>query len=106
MAERLEIRVKRSLDRFTSLECKLQHDGNVVPEGYNPDRVTDIQNAVEAPKRALDPVELDTVRQELGLGENSVVGLFCGHMYPQRRLGRLVAAAKLVHKEIPWFKTS
>ena len=76
----------------------------LIERGYNPDRVTDIQNAVEAPKRASDPAESDTVRRELGLGEDSIVGLFCGRMYPKKRLERLVAAAKLVHEEIPCFK--
>ena len=76
----------------------------LIAEGYDPNRVTDVQNAVEAPEPAAGAAGGETVRRELGLGDDAVVGLFCGRMYPRKRLDWLVAAAQRVHERMPEFR--
>lgn len=76
----------------------------LIENGLDPDRITDVQNAVAAPSDAPSPSAIEDIKRELGLSEESVVGFFCSQMYTRKRLDMLVAAAVLVREKIPDFR--
>lgn len=78
----------------------------IVANGYPRQRVTVVQNAVDT--RALarqredcSPSQIAALRGSLGL--EGAVGLFCGGMYPLKRLPFLLSAARAVHRAVPGF---
>lgn len=75
--------------------------------GFPPERITDVQNAVDtrALRRAweaLTPADTAALRAELGLPESNV-GVFVGGMYPEKHLGFLIQAAVHVRRLVPDF---
>jgi glycosyltransferase involved in cell wall biosynthesis len=99
-------------ERFKAWSGRRSHwyfayTGNVrkklIELGFDPERVTDVQNTVEAPKFTPDPRQIQSIRQEFGLVRTSSVALFCGRMYPMRRLDMLFEAAARVHEALPSF---
>lgn len=65
--------------------------------GFDPDRVTALQNTIETKDEAaaydsIPEKELDELRRELGMGKNSTVGVYCGSLYPEKRIDFLVSA--------------
>ena len=73
--------------------------------GYPRDRITDVRNAVDTQAlhrawRALQPADVDAARRELGVGSGPVA-LFCGAMYPDKRLGFLVEACRVARERVP-----
>ena len=75
----------------------------LIHQGYNGSRITDVQNAVAAPTAVPSESEIKKVRRELGLNPGSCVALFCGRMYPMKRVAMLVAAAEKVRMAVPSF---
>ena len=76
----------------------------LIERGYDPNRVTDVQNAVAAPEVEASPEDIENIRRHLGLTEDSTVGFYCSQMYPLKRLELLIEAAVLVHEKIPSFR--
>jgi glycosyltransferase involved in cell wall biosynthesis len=77
--------------------------------GFSRDRITCLNNAMDTKgfRRDLDSVPrqlLDSIIRKCELNENSQIGLFCGSLYPDKKLGLLIFAADLIHAEIPEFK--
>ena len=48
--------------------------------------------------------ELSELRDTWKLPEDAKVGLFCGSLYPEKKLELLVASADLIHQRIPEFR--
>jgi glycosyltransferase involved in cell wall biosynthesis len=72
------------------------------------ERVTVVQNAIDTRKlkKALSLVtgsQKLSLRRELNLGSGPV-GIYCGGMYPEKRLPFLVEACKLIRQTIPDFE--
>lgn len=70
--------------------------------GYPQERITCLNNAIdnEAFKRDLasvTDVQLQTMRAEIDAPEGAPVGLFCGSLYPDKRLDYMIAAADRIH---------
>ncbi len=77
-------------------------------DGYPSNRITVLDNAIdnegfEADLATCSPDRLNTLRGELGLDENHLVGLFCGSLYADKRLGFMLDAADIIRKAIPDF---
>ena len=72
----------------------------LIKRGYDGNRITDIQNAVEGPRVTINPREIQRLREELHLSRDSHVALFCGKMYPMKQLHLLIDAAKRAHAEL------
>lgn len=76
--------------------------------GFPEKRITCLNNAIDTEGFRLDlasctPQALEQVRQQLGLQPGAPVGLFCGSLYPDKRLSLLVEAADQVQSAIPGF---
>ena len=77
--------------------------------GFPRDRIACLNNAMDTKgfRKDLDSVPqqlLDSIIRKCELNENSQTGLFCGSLYPDKKLGFLISAADLIHAKIPEFK--
>jgi glycosyltransferase involved in cell wall biosynthesis len=82
--------------------------GRLVGMKYPAERITVVNNAIDtetliAARREVRPAELQRLRGELGLGEGPI-GIYCGGMYPDKRLGFLTEACEEIRKQIPSFE--
>lgn len=80
----------------------------VAKSGYPISQITSLNNAIDtdAFKRELAVVsdaDLATARQELGVSAGAPVGIFCGSLYPDKKLDFLVAAIDRIHLDSPKF---
>ena len=53
---------------------------------------------------AISPDRLTHLREDLGANIESRVGLFCGSLYPDKRVDYMIAAADRIHAELPGFR--
>lgn len=77
--------------------------------GYPQERITCLDNAIdnEAFERDLASVtdaQLQAMRVEIDAPEGAPVGLFCGSLYPDKRLDYMIAAADRIHAALPAFR--
>lgn len=73
----------------------------LIAEGYPDQRITVLNNAIDTTRfraelDAVTPEQLVELRARVGAGETAPVGLFCGSLYPDKRLDFLVAAAERI----------
>lgn len=76
--------------------------------GFPRDRITNTNNAIdnaafESDLGNVTEAMKDEIRQRCNLEENSIVGLYCGALYVDKRLDLLVEAADLIHQNNPNF---
>lgn len=81
----------------------------LLADGYPDERITVLNNAIdnEGFQKDLESVtdeRLGELRAEIGADELSVVGLFCGSLYPDKRLGYMIEAADRIQAEVPDFR--
>lgn len=77
--------------------------------GYAEDRVTCLSNAIDndAFERDLDAVadeELQAAYEEIDADGSAPVGVFCGSLYPDKKLDFLVAVTDRIQSRIPGFR--
>lgn len=77
--------------------------------GYPAERITCLDNAIdnEAFERDLAGVtdaQLQTMRAEVDAPEGAPIGLFCGSLYPDKRLDYMIEAADRIHAALPAFR--
>jgi len=77
--------------------------------GYPQERITCLDNAIdnEAFERDLASVtdeQLQAMRLEIDAPEGAPVGLFCGSLYPDKRLDYMIEAADRIHEALPAFR--
>jgi glycosyltransferase involved in cell wall biosynthesis len=77
--------------------------------GYPQERITCLDNAIdnEAFERDLASVtdaQLQALRVEIDAPEGAPVGLFCGSLYPDKRLDYMFEAADRIHAALPAFR--
>lgn len=81
----------------------------VASQGFAPQRITVVQNAIDTAelRRQLAQVD-DTTRARvlarLGWPADSRVGVYCGSLYPNKRLDWLMQSAEAVHRQHPGFR--
>jgi glycosyltransferase involved in cell wall biosynthesis len=76
----------------------------VAKAGYPLEQITSLNNAIDTAsfKRELAAVpdtDLVVARQELGIKVGAPIGIFCGSLYPDKKLDFLVAAIDRIHQE-------
>ena len=76
--------------------------------GFPAEQITRLDNAIDTRgfKRdlaAISDTDLATARQALGISTGAPVGMYCGSLYPNKRLDFLVEAADRVHAQAPGF---
>ncbi|WP_457095921.1 glycosyltransferase family 4 protein [Lysobacter sp. P5_B9] len=77
-------------------------------DGYPDERITVLDNAIDndAFVRDLNSVgndQLQAIRDELGIAAGAPVGLFCGSLYPEKRLDLMLDAADRIREALPSF---
>jgi glycosyltransferase involved in cell wall biosynthesis len=76
--------------------------------GYPASQITQLDNAIDsssfkADLAAWSSSEVDTERLRLGIANGAQVGVFCGSLYPDKRLDLLIAASDLLQQKMPDF---
>lgn len=76
--------------------------------GYPAERMTQLDNAIDndgflRDLASISDIDLNRLRQDLGIPMGARVGLFCGSLYPDKRLGFMIEAADRIKTEIPEF---
>ena len=88
---------------YTELSASL-----VRAEGYPPERITCLNNAIDtagfrAELADCSDSQLTVARARLGLAPGAPVALFCGSLYPDKRLDLLLDAADRIRAALPQF---
>jgi glycosyltransferase involved in cell wall biosynthesis len=76
--------------------------------GFPAERITVVENAIDTQElleaaQGVTARQLDDLRRELNLGKGPV-GLYCGAMYPDKRLDFLIEACDRIHEQVPGFE--
>lgn len=77
--------------------------------GFREQRITTINNAIDttgfaSEVESVSADELRDMRQRLGLGDHDRVALYCGSLYPEKRIPCLLNAAAMVARQNPDFR--
>lgn len=77
--------------------------------GYPSDRITCLNNSIDNEGFEQDLTNVETaqvrsLRSRIDASAEAPVGLFCGSLYPDKRLDYLFAAAELIHASLPDFR--
>jgi len=77
--------------------------------GFDQQRVTVLHNAIDNQAlsddlASVDAGQLAALRSELGLSEQNFVGVYCGSLYPDKRLELLFEAGELIYQRNPEFR--
>ncbi len=80
----------------------------IVSRGFPKDKVTVFQNTIDTKalieaKGRTTQNELDRYKKRLDLGNGSI-GIFCGSMYPEKRIKFLLDACQMIKEAIPNFE--
>jgi glycosyltransferase involved in cell wall biosynthesis len=80
----------------------------LVERGVPPQRVTALQNSVDTSElrqalTALHTLELDRLRQDLGIVSGDRVAVFCGSLHADKRIAFLLDAACRIRQRVPNF---
>ncbi|MDP4299067.1 glycosyltransferase family 4 protein [Leptothrix discophora] len=76
--------------------------------GFPEKKITQLENAIDTTefKKHLDSWTIDEISQEranLGIDPNAAVAIFCGSLYPDKRLDLLTSISDKIRKKIPSF---
>lgn len=82
--------------------------GILTRAGFPQERITCLNNAIDTAGFTADlaSVSDDDIRKErsrLGIPDRAPVGLFCGSLYPEKRIDVLLAAADIIRSRLPGF---
>jgi len=77
--------------------------------GFPQERITVLDNAIdnqsfEADLSCVSDAEIAALRSSIGAAEGAIVGLYCGSLYPEKRLGLMMAACARVAASHPDFR--
>lgn len=100
--ERIKLWTGKQADWYFAYTWKVREV--LIQRGYDPACVTDVQNAIETlPLSKVGELEKALIQQEFSLGSDSCVALYCGRMYPAKRLDLMIIAAERVRQLVPQF---
>lgn len=71
--------------------------------GYPAERVTCLNNAIDTSRfkkelSQISQLEVDLFKSELGIHDDAVIGVFCGSLYPDKRISFVVDACELIRR--------
>lgn len=77
--------------------------------GMRDDRITTVNNSIDTSEfregfAEVTPSDIQSMRNELGIDEKALVGLYCGGLYPDKHLNFLIEAAIIIHAKVPQFR--
>ena len=76
----------------------------LIKNGYPDDKITVVNNTIDIKElrwlsEGIHPAEISTLKDHLLIKGNRV-GIFCGALYPEKRIGFLIEAARKIKKEL------
>ena len=76
--------------------------------GYPATQTTCLDNAIDTSSFKSDlaswsSTEVAAAKQQLGIANDAVVGVFCGSLYPDKKLDLLVSSCDLIRQRVPGF---
>jgi L-malate glycosyltransferase len=88
---------------YTELSAKL-----VSSAGFHAERITTVQNTIDTDELrnailSVTDVQVARMKEQLGI-RSEKVALFCGGMYPDKKLGFLIDACELISRQLPEFE--
>jgi glycosyltransferase involved in cell wall biosynthesis len=89
---------------YTELTRKI-----LVERGFPADRITCLNNAIDNERFVADlagvsDASVAALAGEIGLAPSAPLGLYCGSLYPDKRLDLLADAAQRIHAALPDFR--
>jgi glycosyltransferase involved in cell wall biosynthesis len=80
----------------------------LIKSGYPTDQITCLNNAIDtkgfkADLAQVSDAALASERNKLGIAVNAPVGIFCGSLYPDKKLDFLIAAIDIIYQQSPQF---
>ena len=107
MRERWKARFLKKVDwwfAYTDLTRHIVRDA-----GFPEQRITVLNNAIDNSQFACDLAavgaeEISALRRQIGAPIGGLVGIFCGSLYPEKRLELLIEAGTQVHAKRPDFR--
>lgn len=81
----------------------------LLASNYPKEKITVLDNAIDNERFIVDLAsisaeELSRLRNELDLSADGRLGLFCGSLYPDKKLDFMVKAADIIHSKLPGFR--
>lgn len=81
----------------------------LLADGFPDSRITVVNNSIDTERFKSDLASISNdvkkeLRKELSLPPNGMVALYCGSLYPDKKLSFLLEASKLVHEKHPGFR--
>ncbi len=81
----------------------------LLANGYPKEKITVLDNAIDnerfiADLASISEEEISRLRSELDLSADGKLGLFCGSLYPDKKLDFMIKAAEVIHSRIPGFR--
>ena len=76
---------------------------------YPEEKITVLDNAIDnerfiADLASVNSEQLSKLRSELDLSSDGKLGLFCGSLYPDKKLDFMIEAADIIHSRLPGFR--
>ncbi|MCM8622179.1 MAG: glycosyltransferase family 4 protein [Candidatus Accumulibacter sp.] len=80
----------------------------LLTDGYPDERITVLDNAIDSQAFQKDlgsfgAEDLALIRKDIGAGSGTMIGLFCGSLYPDKRLDYLITAGDYIHERLEDF---
>ncbi|TAN41242.1 MAG: glycosyltransferase [Nitrospirae bacterium] len=84
-------------------------EGILLANGFPKERITCLNNAIDNDAFVFDLKNVsaeaaDRLLRELDLAEDAPLGLFCGSLYPDKRIKFMIDAAAIIHERMPGFR--
>ncbi len=81
---------------------------SLLTSGYDPRKITVFNNTIDVDRfrhavNSVTPEEKKSFLQKYHISNNGKLGLFCGSMYPAKRIDELLQASILIKEQVPEF---
>ena len=93
--------IGKQTDWYFAYTCEVKE--GLIQRGYDAARITNVQNTLPPPDLSVTEAQKARLKERLGLSPKSRVALYCGRMYPSKRIDFLIAAADRLRSVLPTF---
>jgi len=88
---------------YNTLSKKVMAD-----RGFPEEKIFALQNTIDSKEEGklydeLSETEMRELREKLGIGQKDLVGIYCGSLYPEKRMDFLIESLLEIKQELPHF---
>ena len=88
---------------YTSMSAKIIEDA-----GFPAERIACLNNSIDTGEfrsqcETVEPSEIAAIREAAGIPSDAVIGLFCGSLYPEKKIELLIKASDLIAEQVKNF---